>query len=134
MTIPITALTIASVIALGAASQSPSQHPVATTPVGAWRGTSLCLVRPSACKDEIVIYRIAHTRADSMTVDARKIVNGEEQEMGVLACHFTSPNGPLACALPRGTWKFHVRGDSLVGELRLLDNTKFRDVRAARTR
>jgi len=32
----------------------------------------------------------------------------------------------------RGTWQVRVRNDSLVGELRLSDNTKFRDVRAIR--
>ena len=103
------------------------------TPVGIWRGTSVCLVRPSACNDEIVVYRIAHTNAaDSLTVDARKIVRGEEQEMGVLTCRFTSANGSLTCAMPQGTWQFRVRNDSLVGELRLSDNTKFRDVRTVR--
>lgn len=103
------------------------------TPVGIWRGTSVCLVRPSACNDEIVVFRIAPTKAaDSLTLDARKIVRGEEQEMGVLTCRFTSPNGPLTCAMPQGTWQFRVRNDSLVGELRLPDNTKFRDVRTAR--
>ena len=93
----------------------------------------MCLVRPSACNDEIVVYRIAHTKAaDSVTLDARKIVRGEEQDMGVLTCRFTSPNGPLTCASPGGTWQFRVRNDSLVGELRLSDNTKFRDVRTIR--
>ena len=103
------------------------------TPVGIWRGTSVCLVRPSACHDEIVVFRIAHTKiTDSLTLDARKIVRGEEQQMGVLSCRFTSPNGPLTCPIPRGIWQFRVRNDSLVGELRLVDNTKFRDVRTIR--
>ena len=107
--------------------------PQSTSPVGTWRGTSLCLVRPSACNDEVVVYRIAHTTAaDSLTVDARKIVRGEEQEMGVLTCRFTSSTGSLTCAMPQGTWRFRVRNDSLVGELRLSNNTKFRDVRTIR--
>jgi hypothetical protein len=33
-----------------------------------------------------------------------------------------------------GVWRFVVRGDSLTGELRLPDGTKFRDVRTARMR
>ena len=132
MRIRLTGLAMASLLARGAGAQSPSQQP-AVIPVGTWRGTSVCLVRPSACNDEIVVYRIAHTNAaDSLTLDARKIVRGEEQEMGVLTCRFTPPNGPLTCALPRGTWQFRVRNDSLVGELRLADNTKFRDVRTVR--
>lgn len=126
---------MASLLARGAGAQSAPQQPAAVAAVGIWRGTSVCLVRPSPCKDEIVVYRVGRTKAaDSLTLDARKIVRGEEEEMGVLACHFTSPNGPLTCAMPRGTWQFRVRRDSLVGELRLTDNTKFRDVRTARSR
>lgn len=104
----------------------------AKSPVGTWRGTSLCLVRPSPCNDEVVVYRITPTRGDSLSMDARKIVRGAEEEMGVLTCGFTPPDGPMTCPIPRGTWSFRVRNDSLVGELRLPDNTKFRDVRATR--
>jgi hypothetical protein len=71
--------------------------------------------------------------ADSVSMDARKIVRGEEQEMGVLACNLTSP-AAIACTMPQGTWYFRARKDSLIGELRLPDNTKFRDVRAVRAR
>ena len=133
MRIWLTGLAVASLLARGAGAQLPSRQPAATTPVGIWRGTSVCLVRPSSCNDEIVVYRIAHTNAaDSLTMDARKIVRGEEQEMGVLTCRFTSPTGSLTCAIPQGTWQFRVRNDSLVGELRLSDNTKVRDVRTIR--
>ena len=132
MKIRLTGLAIVSLLARGAGAQSPSQ-PAAMTPVGTWRGTSVCLVRPSSCNDEVVVYRIAHTSAaDSLTVDARKIIRGEEQEMGVLSCRFTSPNASLTCSIPQGTWQFRVRNDSLVGELLLPDKTKFRDVRAIR--
>ncbi|MGE5750155.1 MAG: hypothetical protein ACM31F_09360 [Gemmatimonas sp.] len=135
MRILLTGVALASLLARGAAAQSSSHQPAAIAPVGVWRGTSVCLVRPSACHDEIVVYRIARTKAeDSLTVDARKIVRGEEQDMGVLTCRFTSPNGPLTCAMPQGTWQFRMRNDSLVGELRLPDKTKFRDVRTVRSR
>jgi hypothetical protein len=127
------ALAVASLLARGATAQSSSQQPAAVTPVGIWRGTSLCLVRPSACNDEVVVYRITQMKAaDSLSIDARKIVRGEEQEMGVLACRLTAPNGQVTCTMPQGTWHFSVRRDSLVGELRLPDNTKYRDVRTKR--
>jgi hypothetical protein len=133
MRIRLTGLAVASLLARGTDAQSPSRQSTAINPVGIWRGTSVCLVRPSPCKDEIVVYRIAPTKAaDSLTVDARKIVRGEEQEMGVLTCRFAPPTGPLTCAMPQGTWQFRVRNDSLVGELRLSDNRKFRDVRTIR--
>lgn len=103
-------------------------------PAGTWRGTSLCLVRPSACHDEVVVYRITRpASADTLRLDARKIVNGAEEEMGVLACGLDSAAARLSCPLRGGLWLFTVRGDSLVGELRLPDGTKFRDVRTARS-
>ena len=118
--------------AAGAQSSPPS---AAVTPVGTWRGTSVCLVRPSSCNDEVVVYRIAPMAGtDSLRVDARKIVRGEEEEMGILTCRLASPQGLLTCAIPRGTWQYRIRSDSLVGELRLPDNTKFRDVRTIRAR
>lgn len=106
----------------------------AANAVGVWRGTSLCRVHPSACKDEVVVYRITRVNgSDSLSIDARKIVNGQEEEMGVLACLPEASVGQIRCAMPNGVWHFAIRGDSLVGELRLPDNTKFRDVSTARS-
>jgi hypothetical protein len=65
-------------------------------------------------------------------VDARKIVRGEEREMGVLTCRLVPPNGRLTCTMPQGVWHFSVRGDSLIGELGLQDNAKYRAVRGIR--
>ena len=104
-------------------------------PIGTWRGTSLCQVRPSACHDEQVVYRISRTSTrDSLALDGRKIVNGVEEEMGVLGCTFDAPAGRLTCPIPVGVWRFTIRGDSLVGELRVRDGTRVRDVRTARAR
>ena len=116
-----------------ASSPLCAQH--APTPVGTWRGTSLCLVRPSPCNDEIVVYRVAPVNAkDSLTMDARQLVNGEEEEMGVLGCHFDRASAQLACGMRNGEWRFDLHGDSLTGVLRLPNGTKFRDVRTARSR
>jgi hypothetical protein len=91
-------------------------------------------VRPSPCKDEIVVYRITRVNAtDSLSIDARKIVNGQEEEMGVIGCRFAAPGAQLTCTMPNGVWRFAVRGDSLVGELRSPNNTKYRDVNTARS-
>ena len=120
----------------GFATRLPAQTAAnRPSPIGVWRGTSLCLVRPSACNDEVVVYRITRmTSSDSLSMDARKIVNGQEEEMGVLACSAATSSASFTCTMRNGVWRFMIRGDSLVGELRLPDNTKFRDIRAARTR
>lgn len=133
MRIRLAAIALATVLAHGANAQRPSHPSVAVTPVGVWRGTSVCLVHPSPCNDEIVVYRISQMKtADSVAIDARKIVRGGEQEMGVLGCRLESSSGPLTCNMPQGIWHFSVRNDSLTGELRLRDNTRYRDVRTAR--
>ena len=117
------------------ASRAPAQASAAPDPAGTWRGTSLCLVRPSPCNDEVVVYYIKRIRGDdSLTIDARKIVAGKEEEMGVIACRFTAANAELRCPLPTATWIFTIRHDSLIGELRRSDGTRFRDVRTARSR
>jgi hypothetical protein len=115
-------------------AQSPSAT-TGTTPLGTWRGRSVCLVSPSACTDEVVVYRITRLEtADSVAVDARKVVRGEEQEMGVLSCQLLASGVQITCTIPQGVWTFGVHGDSLTGGLVLKDNTKYRDVRAIRSR
>jgi hypothetical protein len=126
------AFTIACV---GNAPASAQRSAPPINPNGVWRGTSLCLVHPSPCHDESVVYRIMRVNAtDSLSLDARKIVNGQEEVMGVLGCGFDSAARRVTCTIPQGVWRFTIRGDSLVGELRLPDSTKFRDVRTARSR
>ena len=133
MRIHLAGVALASALARTAIAQSPVQPPTLISPVGSWRGASVCLVHPSACNDETVVYRITPMKtADSLAVDARKIVRGEEQEMGVLGCRLAPPTSQLTCTIPQGVWHFRVRNDSLTGELRLPDNTRYREVRAIR--
>ena len=116
-------------------SRGSAQAPRANVVVGTWRGTSLCLVKPSSCNDEHVVYRVTALESrDSVSIDALKMVNGQEEEMAVLRCGVTEPRVQVTCAMRNGVWRFEVRGDSLVGELRLPNNTRFRDVRTARSR
>ena len=126
------AIAVACLLARGASAQTQAPAP---NPVGVWRGTSLCRLRPSACKDESVVYRITRVNAsDTLSVDARKIVNGQEEEMGVIPCLPGASVAQLKCTMPNGVWRFSIRGDSLVGELRLPDNRKYRDISTVRSR
>jgi hypothetical protein len=133
MKVHLVRVVLASALAHTAIAQSPVHPPPPAAAAGTWRGTSVCLVHPSACHDEIVVYRITPAKtADSVAIDARKIVGGKEEEMGVLGCHLVPLSGQLTCTLPQGVWHFRVRNDSLTGELRLLDNTRYREVRTIR--
>ena len=123
---------VSCILAAGAFAQGNASPP---TPVGMWRGTSLCTVRPSPCNDEVVVYRFATVSGrDSLSLDARKIVNGQEEEMGLLGCHFVAEGARVTCTMPNGEWHFTIRGDSLVGDLTLPDKRTYRDVRTARVR
>src|SRR3982750_2091027 len=125
---------VASLRARGALAQAPAPSNAANL-LGVWRGTSLCLVRPSSCNDESVVFRITQLAApDSVSIDARKMVNGQEEGMGVLGCGLEPAHARLTCTMRNGVWHFTVRGDSLTGELRLPNDVKFRDVRVARSR
>jgi hypothetical protein len=125
-------LLAACLLARGAFAQDVAAK---SNPVGVWRGTSVCTLRPSACKDEVVVYRITRVNtSDSLSIDARKIVNGQEEQMGIIGCRSAASGAQLTCTMPNGVWHFTIRGDSLVGDLRLPDNKKFRDVRTARSR
>lgn len=127
---------LVALVALGVLARRGAAQAVADgNPVGVWRGTSLCQVRPSPCNDEIVVDRITRAKgSDSLSMDARKIVRGREEEMGVLPCRFDARSASFTCSLAKGVWRFAVRGDSLTGEAILSDGTRYREVRAARSR
>ena len=100
-----------------------------------WRGTSTGLVRPSSRNDKMIVYGITRlTPTDSVAIDGRSIVNGQEVEIGVPGCRIATPDAQILCSIPSGAWRFTICGDSLAGELTLRDTTLFRVVRTARQR
>ena len=101
--------------------------------MGEWHGRSTCLIRPSACNDEVVVYEIRRdsTYADSLAMQADKIVNGAREWMGTLRCGWHAP--ALACPFRGSWWRFTLRGDTLTGSLDLSDGRRFRDVRVTRS-
>jgi hypothetical protein len=124
---------LAVVVGCALAPRLSAQSPLPSALVGIWRGTSICLVHPSSCHDETVVYQMTRTATrDSVTLDARKIVDGAEVEMGVLGCKLDAADAQVNCVMPNGVWRFTIRGDSLLGKLRLPDGTVFREVRAVR--
>lgn len=119
-------------------AQSPSG------PEGRWTGTSICIQRNGPCHDERVVYYIERIGADSagitpLSVDAKKIINGVEEDMGVLSpCKFTHSTSALYCPMPPnvppGDWKFTVTNDKLDGGLWIPGGAKFRDVHLTRVK
>ena len=42
--------------------------------------------------------------SDSLSVDARKIVNGQEEQMGILGCRLATSGAQFTCSMPNGVW------------------------------
>ena len=107
------------------------------TPIGRWKGESLCTVKPSPCHDETVVYEFAASpeKQDALVWKADKIVNGEQQNMGTLDCSFSTSTRTVTCDMPgKGVWKLTVQGNSMAGTLKLADGTLFRTVSVKRMR
>jgi phage repressor protein C with HTH and peptisase S24 domain len=88
--------------------------------VGTWKGTSICQIKPSACNDEIAVYYVSKTdKANVYHMIMNKVVNGKEEDMGVLDYTFDAKAETLVCYDKKYNllWTFHVKGDSMEGTL-----------------
>ena len=84
---------------------------------GTWRGTSICQVKNSPCHDETVVYHISKNKAvDTFYVNASKIVNGVEEEMGILPFIYNEKKNQFF-STAYGIWTFNVEGTKLEGTL-----------------
>jgi hypothetical protein len=93
--------------------------------VGAWHGTSICQVKNSPCHDEVVVYHISKGNGvDSFTIQANKIVNGVEEDMGTLHFGYNEKTNQLV-SNEYGTWTFTISGRKMSGIL-IVKNEKYR--------
>ena len=109
---------------------------------GTFRGTSICIQRHTACNDEHVVYYIARIGPDSagvtpFRVTANKIINGIEEDMGVVSpCRFTHKTSSLYCPMPPtvrpGDWRFILTNDRIDGGLWVPGGARLRNVHVVR--
>ena len=88
--------------------------------IGTWKGTSICQVKSSPCHDEVVVcYMTRGDKPGTYLMDMYKVVNGAEQDMGVLEYTFNASENSLTCAdEPRkAVWRFKVNGKVMEGTL-----------------
>ncbi|HUS03205.1 MAG TPA: hypothetical protein VMY77_15810 [Chitinophagaceae bacterium] len=84
---------------------------------GTWNGTSICQVKNSPCHDETVVYHISkNSWVDTFFINASKIVNGVEEEMGILPFVYNKKTNQLT-STAYGIWTFNIAGDKLDGTL-----------------
>ena len=100
---------------------------------GIWKGTSLCQVKPSACHDENVVYHISKKSANVYTIQANKIVNGAEVDMGTFdSVVYNEAKQTLTFIMKdrqgrSNVWLFKLDGMQMHGTL-TQENTLFRIV------
>jgi len=97
--------------------------------LGDWRGSSICLVKPSACHDEEALYHVRAAATGQLSLQADKIVDGKPEEMGTSDCTYEAAKKLLHCAFERGYVDLTLEGDSLNGAMFLTDKTRWRDIK-----
>jgi hypothetical protein len=108
-----------AIISLSCYSQQSSTDPF----VGVWRGTSICQVKNSPCNSETVVYYIsAGTSKNLYVMKANKIVNGQEEEMGIIDFTYnetlkTLTNKSVDHSNRQGIWAFELKDGFLKGTL-----------------
>ena len=87
--------------------------------VGTWKGTSICQVRPSACKDEIAVYHISRSDSSTYHIVMNKVVNEKEEDMSAGDYAFDANKKTLTYwdEQHKIVWTFHVIGDRMEGTL-----------------
>src|SRR5215217_8075899 len=101
----------------GKSGQAQTGVGIDTLLTGTWRGTSICQIKNSPCNDETVVYYISKNKGvDSFFINASKIVNGEEVEMGILPFVLNKKTNQLT-STAYGNWTFNIEGAKLEGTL-----------------
>jgi len=101
---------------------------------GRWKGTSLCQVKASACHDEDVVYHISKKSANLYIMQASKIVNGSEEDMGTfVSVVYDETKQTLRFIMKdkqerSNVWLFRIEGMQIHGTLTINENTLFRIV------
>jgi hypothetical protein len=107
--------------------------------VGTWKGTSLCQVKPSACHDENVVYHISKAaNAKTYSIQASKIVNGAEDDMGTLEASYDATQHTLTVTMKdnqgrTSVWLFKIDGKQMHGTLTMDGKTLYRVIELKKT-
>ena len=120
------------------AAQTASQKASggASSPAGDWHGTSLCLVKPSACHDEEALYHVKPVagKPDRFAMQADKVVDGKPEYMGDADCRFDSVKKLLRCDFPRGYVELILKDGHLDGAMFLPDKTRWREIKLVKAK
>ncbi|HUR66388.1 MAG TPA: hypothetical protein VMZ03_08535 [Chitinophagaceae bacterium] len=84
---------------------------------GSWKGSSICQVKNSPCHDETVVFYISKKAGiDTFYINGNKIVNGVEEEMGILPFTLNGKTNQLI-STSYGLWTFIIKQRKIEGTL-----------------
>ena len=107
------------------------------SPIGNWRGMSVCQVKPSGCNDEDSLYHFKAIagKPDEFELQADKIVDGKPITMGTGPCSYNA-KGQLACPIAESgaILIFEVKGNEMSGTMTLANGTLWRKLTLKKVR
>jgi len=85
--------------------------------IGVWKGSSICQIKNSPCHDETVVYYISKKPGiDTFYINGNKVVNGVEEEMGILPFSLNKETNQLV-STSYGLWTFTIKQGKMEGTL-----------------
>jgi hypothetical protein len=96
---------------------------------GKWTGESICTIKDSPCHDEHALYIMEEPDSDGkMKIEGYKVINGQPDFMGTLACTFDKATSTIKCLTGQNIWNFPVTGKTIEGTLTLADGRLYRRI------
>jgi hypothetical protein len=95
-----------------------------TAILGTWKGESICQIKSSPCHDEIAVYHLSKLKEPNIfEFVMNKMVNGKEEDMGVLQYVYDDKLQTLTCLDEKhnAIWKFKIKGNTMEGTLMYKD-------------
>ena len=111
-------------------SKAPQAGAEADSPVGVWRGESLCATSAPACHDEKVVYYVEAVadKPGSVFIRADKIVEGKAITMGSGPWRYDRARHTLSMESEQRIWLLNIHGKRIEGTLTVPGNVVFRRV------
>jgi hypothetical protein len=116
------------IASVASAQNSKATEAEADSPLGIWRGESVCVTAAPSCRDEQVVYsiRAIADHPDSVFVRADKIVDGKAITMGSGPWQYNRTKHVLSMESEQRVWLLSINGKRMEGTLTLPNNVLFR--------
>lgn len=115
-------------------SKTQPAEPAADSPVGVWRGESLCTTDAPACHNETVVCYIQAIadKPDSVFIRADKIVDGKAITMGSGPWLYNRARRTLSMESDGRLWLLNINGKRIEGTLTAPDHVVLRRMTLAK--